>query len=476
MSGSEFYALLPDIIVAGMSIVIMLGVAFRRSYVGSYVLSLIGMIAAFVALLVSPSGIRIGDLLLIDGYAKFFMGLVLLANLCVLLFSYRYFRGYQENREELFILLLLETLGAMVLAAASHFVSFFLGIELVSVSLYALLSYVRFKRTSIEAGLKYLIPAAVASAVFLFGMALIYRETGYMQFSEVASYFAGGSVSPVSYVGIVMVISGIAFKLALAPFHMWAADVYQGSNLPVTASIATVSKIGVFAMIYRLFAGMNVVSHPTLAWVLTGIAVLSMLGGNWLALRQTNVKRMLAYSSTAHLGYLMLPFLAAGKSGTVAAAFYLLAYSATSLGLFGTMTALSNPEREAEEVEDFTGLAFKRPGLAIVMVTMLLSIAGIPLTAGFMGKLYLLTSGVGSSLWVLAFVLVASSGIGLFYYLKLVAVQFGEAGPADANGELRQIVGAGTGVALVVLTAVVIAVGVYPTFLVNALSTIVPQL
>lgn len=476
MSGTEFYALLPDIIIAGMSIVVMVGIAIRRSYNTSFVLSIIAFLAAFVALLVTPARIRVGDLLLIDGYAKFFMGLIVLANLCVLLFSYRYFKGYEENREELFILLLLETLGAMVLTAASHFASFFLGIELVSVSLYALLSYVRFRRTSIEAGLKYLVPAAVASSVFLFGMALIYRETGYLQFSEVERYFASGHVSPISYVGIVMIIAGVGFKLALVPFHMWAADVYQGSNLPMTASIATVSKIGVFAMLYRLFAGMNVLNHPTLAWVLTGIAVLSMLGGNWLALRQTNVKRMLAYSSTAHLGYLMLPFLASGKSGTVAAAFYLLAYSATTLGLFGAMTAMSDSKREAEELEDFAGLAFRRPGVAIVMVTMLMSVAGIPLTAGFMGKLYLLTSGVGSSLWVLAITLVASSGIGLFYYLKIVAVQFGKREAAYAGAPMTRAVGAGAGLTLVVLTAVVIFLGVYPTVLVNALSSIVPSL
>ena len=474
MSGTGFLALLPDVIIAGMSIVIMLGIAVKRSYGFSFWLALIGMVASFVSLFFTPNGIRIGDLLLIDSYAKFFMGLVIVANLCVLLFSYGYFKGYQENREELFILLLLETLGAMVLTTAIHFVSFFLGLELLSVALYALLSYVRFKRTSIESGLKYLVPAAVSSAIFLFGMALIYRETGTMLFSQVASYFANPSVvSPVGYIGLVMIIVGVGFKLALVPFHMWAADVYQGANLPATASIATVSKIGVFAMIYRLFAGMNIVQHTTLAWILTIIAVLSMLGGNWLALRQKNVKRMLAYSSTAHLGYLMLPFMAGGKQGTIAAAFYLLAYSATTLGLFGAMASLSDSTREAEELEDYSGLAYRRPGVAVVMITMLLSVAGIPLTAGFMGKLYLLTSSVGSSLWVLSFALVASSGIGLFYYLKLIAVQFNRGKEAAAGGP--RVAGAGTGIALVALTAVVILLGVYPGILLSAISSIVPQ-
>ncbi|HUX20700.1 MAG TPA: NADH-quinone oxidoreductase subunit N [Spirochaetia bacterium] len=474
MSGTDFFALLPDIIVAGASIVIMLGIALKRTYAGSFAIAFVGLVAAFIALFFTPNGVRIGDLLIIDGYAKFFMGLIIAANLCVLLFSYGYFKGYEENREELFILLLLETLGAMVLTTAVHFASFFLGLELLSVALYALLSYVRFKRTAIESGLKYLVPAAVSSAIFLFGMALIYRETGVMLFSRVASYFANaGAVSPVAYIGLVMIIVGVGFKLALVPFHMWAADVYQGANLPATASIATVSKIGVFAMIYRLFAGMNILQHTTLAWVLTVIAVLSMLGGNWLALRQKNVKRMLAYSSTAHLGYLMLPFMASGKNGTIAAAFYLLAYTVTTLGMFGAMTTLSDSHHEAEDLDDYIGLASRRPGTAVVMVSMLLSVAGIPLTAGFMGKMYLLTSSVGSSLWVLSFALVASSGIGLFYYLKLVAVQFRK--PQNAEVGEKRSGGAGVGIALALLTAVVVLLGVYPAVLLNALASIVPH-
>jgi NADH-quinone oxidoreductase subunit N len=271
----------------------------------------------------------------------------------------------------------------------------------------------------------------------------------------------------------VLIIVGVGFKLALVPFHMWVADVYQGAGVPITASIATISKIAVFAMIYRLFAGIDLGSHTVVTWILTGIAVLSMLGGNWLGLRQTNVKRMLAYSSTAHLGYLMLPFLAGGTKGAAAAAFYLLAYSATSLGLFGTMSVLSNTDGDAETFDSYRGLAWRRPGLAIVMITMLLSIAGIPLTVGFMGKIYLLTAGVGSSLWLLAIVLVASSGIGLFYYLRLVAVQFSRQGEADAT---RPAAGFPAALVLVVLTAAVIGLGIYPTPLLSAIGSIVPSL
>jgi NADH-quinone oxidoreductase subunit N len=241
-----------------------------------------------------------------------------------------------------------------------------------------------------------------------------------------------------------------------------------------------------FALIYRFFAGIDILSHVTLEWVLTSIAILSMLGGNWLALRQTNVKRMLAYSSTAHLGYLMLPFLVGGRSGVAAAAFYLLAYSATSLGLFGTMSVLSDSTSDAEATEDYRGLAWRRPGLAAVMTTMLLSIAGIPLTIGFMGKIYLLTTGVGSSLWVLAIVLVASSGIGLFYYLRLVAVQFATRADyatrtlagvgSTAVAAIDRRIGAVSGFVLVVLTAAVIFFGIYPTPLLNLISAIVPSI
>ncbi len=517
MSASETFALLPQIIIAAAVILILIGIAIRRGYLVSFIVAFLGFACAFGSLFALPDSIRIGGLLVVDSYARFFLGVILAANFAVLFLSYGYLRGYRENREEFFVLLLLESLGAMVLVESSSFASFFLGLELLSVSLYALLAYVRTRRVSIESGLKYFVPAAVSSAFLLFGMALLYGETGTMEFGKIGAALTSGvgvlapgaATTIVLTTGLVMVIVAIGFKLALVPFHMWAADVYQGSSAPVTASIATVSKIAVFALFFRFFAGVDLAASPVVAWVLTIVAVLSMLGGSWLALRQSNVKRMLAYSSTAHLGYLMLPLLVGGASGATASAFYLVAYSATTLGLFGIITVFSGVEGEAEQLGDYAGLSRKRPLLSLVFIVMLLSIAGIPVTAGFMGKLYLLGVGVGAARWLLEASLVASSAIGLFYYLRLVAVQFtreseraqpqapstaqgSEAaftGPgaqasgataAVARGEqartLNARVTAAAGIILFAVTAVVIGLGVFPSPLLGLIARLVPTL
>ncbi len=495
MSALDLLALLPQIIIAAAVVLILIGIAIRRGYLASFILALLGFAGAFASLFYLPDLARIGGLLVVDSYARFFVGVILAANFAVLLLSYGYLRGYRENREEFFVLLLLESLGAMVLVESAHFASFFLGLELLSISLYALLAYVRTRRISIESGLKYFVPAAVSSAFLLFGMALLYGATGTMEFGRIGAALTSGvgviapgaGTSAVMTVGLMMVIVAIGFKLALVPFHMWAADVYQGSAAPVTASIATVSKIAVFALFFRFFAGMDLAENPVVAWVLVIVAVLSMLAGSWLALRQSNVKLMLAYSSTAHLGYLMLPLLVGGAAGASASAFYLVAYSATTLGLFGVITALSGVDREAEQLTDFAGLARKRPLLAAVFIIMLLSIAGIPLTAGFMGKLYLLGVGVGATRWLLAASLVASSAIGLFYYLRLVAVQFTPVGEdpsrlAASGQEAAPIraaesrVAASAGLILAAATIGVIGLGLFPSPLLGLIARLVPVL
>ena len=483
MSALETFALLPEIIIAAAVVLILIGIAVRRGYLVSFIVALLGFACAFGSLFSLPdSTTPVGGLLVVDSYARFFLGVILAANFSVLLLSLGYLRGYRENREEFFVLLLLESLGAMVLVESTSFASFFLGLELLSVSLYALLAYVRTRRVSIESGLKYFVPAAVSSAFLLFGMALLYGETGTMEFGKIGAALTTGAgvITPgsattiIMTTGLVMVIIAIGFKLALVPFHMWAADVYQGSSAPVTASIATVSKIAVFALFFRFFAGVDLAASPVVAWVLTIVAVLSMLGGSWLALRQSNVKRMLAYSSTAHLGYLMLPLLVGGAAGAEASAFYLFAYSATTLGLFGVITVLSGVDGEAEQLADYAGLSRKRPLISLVLVVMLLSIAGIPLTAGFMGKLYLLGVGVGAARWLLAAALVASSAIGLFYYLRLIAVQFTRGGVPFPAMDAR--VTASAGIILVAVTALVIGLGVFPSPLLGLIARLVPAL
>ena len=269
--------------------------------------------------------------------------------------------------------------------------------------------------------MKYLVLGGSTSAFLLFGMALVYAVTGKMTPAALVATLHGGSgVDLMVVTGIVLILVGVGFKLAVVPFHMWTPDIYQGAPAPVTAFIATVSKTAVVALLLRFFRPVTVDHTSALFLVFAGISIASMLAGNLLALRQNNVKRILAYSSIAHLGYILVAFLAAGRNGTVAVTFYLVAYTATNLAAFGVVGVLSTADGDAEDIALYRGLGRRRPWLAAVFAVALLSLAGIPLTAGFIGKFYLITAGAGASLWVLVVVLVVSSTIGLYYYTRLI--------------------------------------------------------
>jgi NADH-quinone oxidoreductase subunit N len=362
----------------------------------------------------------------------------------------------------------------MVLAAASHFASFFLGIEILSVSLYAMAGYLRHSDRSVEAGVKYLILAAVSSAFILFGMALVYAETGSLSFQEIASRAA----SPAGYglplsAGLVLIIVGLGFKLAVVPFHLWTPDVYEGAPAPVTAFIATASKGAVFALVLRYFTRIDIHTDAALFLIITIIAVASMFAGNLLALLQTNVKRILAYSSISHLGYLLVTVLASGPNAVAAAAFYLTAYFITTLGAFGVVTVLSRPERDADRMDDYRGLVWRRPWLAGVFTAMLFSLAGIPLTAGFVGKFYVVAAGVGSALWLAVIALAINSVIGLFYYLRIVVVLFSPSG--EEVPAVPETSRSGNAV-LAVLTVLLLWLGVYPGPLIEIIEATIQSL
>jgi NADH-quinone oxidoreductase subunit N len=269
--------------------------------------------------------------------------------------------------------------------------------------------------------LKYLVLAGVSSAFVLFGLALLYYERGTLRLAELAT---GGPFGALAWAGLVMVLVGLGFKLALVPFHLWTPDVFQGSPMPVAALIATVSKGSVFALLLRGLQPVLPTGIPTL--VLTVLAVASMFAGNLLALLQGNLKRLLGYSSIAHVGYLLVAFLAGGAGGAAAVSFYLLAYFLTSLAAFGVLSVLPVQAEggDVEELSDLRGLAHRRPLLTGILVVALLSLAGIPVTAGFIGKFYLLAAGIQARLWLLSASLVASSVIGLYYYLRVILAFF----------------------------------------------------
>ncbi|HEV2388095.1 MAG TPA: NADH-quinone oxidoreductase subunit N [Candidatus Acidoferrales bacterium] len=479
MSSADFVALLPLIVLGAASVAAMLAIAARRSHSLTAGVSLAGLAVAFWSLWPAVGVVprQVTPLLVIDRFAIFYMGLIVAATAAVVLMAYGYFERQHVVREEFYVLLLVAALGCAVLVAANHFVSFFLGLEILSVTLYALSAYLPDREVALEAGLKYLVLAAGSAAFLLFGMALVYAQTGTMEFPALARALAlGGAGHLWVLAGVAFMITGFGFKLAVVPFHLWTPDVYQGAPAPVTAFIASVSKGAMFAILLRFFYQSGSRDLHSAGLVFTIIAVCSMLAGNLLALLQDNVKRILAYSSIAHLGYLLVAFEAGGPVGAAAGTFYLTAYMVTTLGAFGVVTMLSSSERDAEEIADYRGLFWRRPALAAVFTAMLFSLAGIPLTAGFLGKFYTIAAGASQSLWLLIFVLVVSSAIGLYYYLRIVVALFAtEPVPAAAQKPYPALGFAG-GATLVALALILIWLGVYPHPILDAIQSAMASL
>jgi NADH-quinone oxidoreductase subunit N len=304
-------------------------------------------------------------------------------------------------------------------------------------------------------------------------MALVYADLGTMEFGQMAQRMASGRPHDTLLVcGLALIITGIGFKLAVVPFHLWTPDVYEGAPAPVTAFIATVSKGAMFALLLRYFYALGVGSNRQLLLVFTIIAIASMIAGNLLALLQSNIKRILAYSSIAHMGYLLVAFLAGGELAVEAVTFYLVAYFITTLGAFGVVSVLSGSDAEADRFEDYHGLFWRRPALAGVFTVMLLSLAGIPVTAGFIGKFYIVAAGASSAIWALIIILVVTSAMGLFYYLRIIAAMY--ASPEPTGGSILPRVSLQGGCVLAALTGLLLWFGVYPGPLLQMIRAVFP--
>ncbi|MCC5834150.1 MAG: NADH-quinone oxidoreductase subunit N [Opitutales bacterium] len=427
MNPADLQALLPILIVAGGALLVMLVLSFKRSQTLSSLLTLLSLAAALasIPMAMSADADRIAPLLVIDSFGFFYQGLMLILTMVVTIFAHSYLEKFRMERGEFYILLLLSLVGAIALAQASHFVSLFLGIELLSVSLYIMVGYIFTRAKAIEAAVKYLFLAAVTSAFLLFGMALIYARLGSMDFITIAHLLREHPLDdPYLLAGSVLMFVGIGFKLSVVPFHQWTPDIYQGAPAPVTGYLATVSKIAVMAVTLRFFYSMDLHQQPGIAAALTLIAAASMLVGNLLALFQDNVKRLLAYSSIAHIGYILVAFIAGGERGPEAVTFYLSIYSLALLAAFGVIAYLSPSDRDSDTIDHYRGLFWSRPWIAVAFSIALFSLIGLPLTAGFMGKLFLVSAGIQAEEWLLVIWLAANSAIGLYYYLRIVIAMY----------------------------------------------------
>lgn len=471
-------SLLPMIILACGTVILLLLIALFRNHKITFLLSLLILAAAIIALFLIKSNQphAIGNLVLLDNFSIYYHVLILLATFVICIFSYFRLREFSshKHREEYYLLLLLATLGASMMVASTHFVAFFVSLELLSISMYSLIGYYREESHAIEAAIKYLILAAISSAFLLFGMAMVYAISGSLSFPDITAIispnFQYSTLIRISGIGLILV--GIGFKLGVVPFHMWAPDVYQGASSPAVMFVSTVSKGAMVAFLLRFAAMAKIYDYKQILWILTGIAVLSMLVGNLLALNQQNIKRLLAYSSISHFGYLLIAVIVGKSMGTEIATFYLTVYIIALTTAFGTISLVSKSIPEIRNSRGYESLFRKKPLLASVLIIVFLSLAGIPLTAGFMSKYLLLILGVGSSQWLLVFVLVLSSIIGFYYYLRVILSMLKPKDPSiiyEKIGADSPIMGK---LLLVLMALLLIIIGIYPDWILEIIHHI----
>ena len=476
-------ALLPLLIVGLTVVVVMLSIAWRRNHFVNATLTVIGLnVALFSLWFVGHVGaMDVTPLLRVDGYSMFYTALVVLASLATCTFAYPWLAGFPDNKDEFYLLVLIAALGGIVLASANHLAALFIGIELLSLPLFGLIGYAFRQKRSLEAALKYMILSAAASSFLIFGIALIYADSGSLSFVQLGKSLNDSMIQqPLLLVGLGMMIIGLGFKLSLVPFHLWTPDVDQGAPAPVSTFLATASKIAIFGVVMRLFLYAPVTDSEAVRTVLGVIAFVSILFGNLMAISQSNIKRLLGYSSIAHLGYLLVSLIAVKthQLSLETAGVYLAGYLFSSLGAFGVVSLMSSPYRgpDADTLYSYRGLFWHRPILSAVMTVMMLSLAGIPMTLGFIGKFYVIASGVNAHLWWLTAAVVAGSAIGLYYYLRVTVSLYlspPEMHTRDRDTPANWAFTAG-GVVVLISAILVLLLGVYPQPLISLVQMAQP--
>ena len=431
MNTGQLMALMPILMLSLTAVVLMIQASIKRDQRLAWWITAIGFLltlwgAGYAREFTQP----VTMLLMVDDWGLFFTTLILVASLVTLILSKDSFSPEGERKEEYYLLLVLSVLGAVVLIQSSHMASLLLGMELMGVALYGMIAFPEKGELPLEAAIKYLVLSACASAMLLFGFALIYAATGDLSYGGMGAKAAAAfSQEPlVLMAGSAMVLAGLGFKLSVVPFHMWTPDVYQGAPTPVTGFLATVSKGAVFVALTRFYLDGQLYQYDSLIMALSVVAMASMLVGNWLALRQDNIKRLLAYSSIAHFGYLLIVLIAlAAAQSTMsseligqAITFYLAAYIVTTLAAFTVIANLAGEDDSKSMLSAFEGLFWRNPVQASALTVAMLSFAGIPLTAGFIGKFYLIMLSIQSQLWVLLGALVLGSAIAIYYYLRII--------------------------------------------------------
>ncbi len=457
-------SVLPLIVVSVAAIaVLMVGVSVDDDEsLGLGVLSLGGLALAFVLALAAlgQSALAFGGSIVLDNFAIYFDLAILISTAMTVLMSLEYVGDLRLPGAEYYSLLLFATLGMMLLATAGDLIVIFLGLETMSIAVYALAGFRRGDPRSIEASLKYFMLGAFSTGFLLYGIALVYGATGTIRLDRIGTAMSGPMAhSPMMLLGVGMMLIGFAFKVAAVPFHMWAPDVYEGAPTPITAFMAVGVKMAAFAGFLRIFVVHLAGVSAQWTWVLWVLAALTMTAGNAIALVQSNIKRMLAYSSIAHAGYLLVGIAAADGAAGGAILYYLLGYAFTNMGAFAVVAALGRPDAPHERIADYRGLARRNPGLAAAMTLFMLSLAGVPPLAGFVGKFYLFGAALNRGLVWLVVIAALNSAASAYYYISVIVAMYMEEGGVE-NVRMRGRPALLATVAIAV--AGVILIGLYP--------------
>ena len=474
--------LAPEFLVAGLAFLVLTGdffVSTARKHLLAYAAT-IGLVAVggFALLFLwNKSDTLYDGVLLVDGYSLFFKAFFLAIGVVAILGSIDYVRRNLEHAGEYYGILIFTLVAMMLMASAGELLTAYISLELLSFGLYVLVAYDRYNPKSNEAGTKYILLGAFSSALLLYGISQVYGLLGTTRFDEISAILAtNAEVSPGLMVGLVLIIAGLGFKVAAVPFHMWAPDAYEGAPTPVTAYLAVGSKVAAFALVLRLFTGALLPAAEGWQPLLVIMAALSMMLGNVVAMVQSNIKRLLAYSSIGHVGYLLLGIAALvatrpDTDGTFAqlasngVMFHLVAYSIMNMAAFISVSAVYNATGK-EEISDFAGLAQRSPLLALVMTAAMFSLAGLPIFAGFTSKFYLFNAAATQGLLWLAGLAIFASLISLYYYLQVIRQMYIEPPAAPERIRVPRL----TVAVLVTLLAGMILVGVYPSPLMDAIQ------
>lgn len=455
MSSGEFISpdlmpAMPELILAcGAMALLMLGVFRGDQSTRLVTLLSVGLMVVAGGFVLAQGNARVetfGGSFVVDAFSHFAKILILLGSSVILLMARDYQRRENMERFEFPILVLLATLGMLMMVSANDLIALYMGLELQSLALYVIAAFKRDSERSTEAGLKYFVLGALASGILLYGASLIYGFTGTTNFTALASLMGEAETSIGLIFGLVFLTAGLAFKISAVPFHMWTPDVYEGAPTPVTALFASAPKVAAMALVIRVLMGPLPGLSGEWQQIIVFLSIASMVLGAVAAIGQSNIKRLMAYSSIGHMGFALVGLAAGTQEGIQGVLIYMAIYVAMNFGVFGCILAMRDKQGMLENINDLAGLGRTNPMMALALALLMFSLAGIPPLAGFFAKFYVFLAAIHAGLYTLAVIGVLASVVGAFYYLRIIKIMYFDA-PADAieapmSGELRLVVGA----------------------------------